>query len=130
MKNVKLEFYVLKSDNGQIQPYNLFSDELIYNETIAAVKGYLKNPNKFEYVLDNGNAIHGIEAFTKRLLAIMSIQEYKKEDHAIAVTSWGPGDTPIKKINCFDQLEPNIEMVASYVIRQYKNWIKTQKEGV
>lgn len=130
MKNVKLEFYVLKSDNGQVRPYNLFSDELIYNETIVAVKDYLKNPNKFECVLDNGNAIHGIEAFTERLLAIMSTEENKSEVYAIAATPWGPCNTLIKKIDCLDQIKPNIEMVASYVIRQYKNWIKTQKERV
>lgn len=128
MKNVKLEFYVLKSDNGKVQSYNLFSDELIYNETITAVKSYLKKLNKFEYVLDNGNVVHGFEAFTKKLLAIMSTEEHKKEAYAIATVPWGPYNTSIKKIDCLDQLKPNIEMVANYVIRQYKNWIKIQGE--
>lgn len=117
---MRFKYYVLNYDfnSRKIKPFNIFDNCLVNEHTEKLVKKYLRSPKKFS-VKRNGNTLTGFEAFCDELRSIIMWQEWSRCEYEIFVSGWSNGENP-KKIDCYQQALPNIEMISREVIYQYK----------
>ena len=76
-----------------------------------------------EYEISVSDAfVYEIRDIVKDLDKYDSLEDLKKE--LIKISTRNP---KLEKWDCFDQCEPNIEMIAHEVIRQYKQYLKNKE---
>ena len=141
--------------NKEIQPFNVFSNCLVNECTEKEVRRYLRNPNKYKRKYGDDKDLIGFPAFVKELTSIIRWQEKSRCEYEITVGSAfiteicdvirdidnyktreelvetlekeNKRNGRLKKIDCFMQCEPNMEMIAREVIYQAKQQLKEQK---
>ena len=132
-REVKLEYFVLNHDFNakKVFMYNIFNNINVYEFTIKAVKKYLRNPKKFEKRLfDKEITLYGYKAFVEELRSIIAWQEWGRVEYEISAGA--PFETDcdkLQKVDCYYQFLPNKELVADYVINQYKKYLKEKKKA-
>lgn len=142
MRELELEYYVV---NGQYDStsscgmFNIFNNICVYEEVIKEVKKYCKNTKRYSMVRYNyetgkEESLYGYEAFVENLRQIVAWQEWGRVEYEIGVCPWLESksfeidELNFKKMDCYEQFLPNKEMVADYVIEQYKSFVKKTKK--
>lgn len=131
----KFEFYVLNYDPNarKVFSFNIFNNIGVRKETFKEVKKYLKNPKKYESQPLWGDTdspkLYGFDAFCRELDSIIRWQEWGRREYEISVGDLFEEDlSKYEKWDCYQQAQPNIEIIARDVIYQYKESLKKAKE--
>lgn len=110
MKKLKFEWYVLNESfnhNRSIEPYNIFNNIRVNDETNALCIKYKRDKMTFE-------------DFTEELRKIIMWQEWGRCEYEIVVGSlFAYEEKDLKKIDCYQQALPNIKIIAKYVLEEY-----------
>lgn len=110
MKKLKFEWYVLNENfnhNHSIEPYNIFNNIRVNEETNALCVKYKRDKMTFEN-------------FTEELRKIIMWQEWSRCEYEIVVGSlFAHEEKDLKKIDCYEQALPNIKIIAKYVLEEY-----------
>ena len=135
VKEPKLEFYVLNYNWNakKVVNYNIFNNINVYETAVREAKKYLRNPGKYKhYVMgfgkDESYYLYGKEAFIEELRMTVSWQERSRREYEISVGDAFETDLEkFEKWDCYQQFEPNKELVADYVLNQVRKFLKEQK---
>lgn len=135
MREVNLEFYVLNYNwnENKVVNYNIFNNIHVYEFTIKAVKKYLRNQSKYSKTIygygdKETKILYGKEAFVEELRSIIQWQEWSRREYEISVGDAFESDiNKMEKWDCYQQFLPNKELVADYVINQYRKFKKKTK---
>lgn len=102
-----LEYYVLCEDfnKSKIRMKNIFEHRYIYERLPILIKQY-KN----------------YKSFKKELLFLFKCCYWSKREWEIFIEARGK----FNKVSIYDQIEPNIDLIAKYVIEMY-NKVKRKK---
>ena len=129
---MQFEFYVLNYNfnKRKVEMYNIFNNIHVQEYTEKAVKRYLQNPKRFKYVsYMPAEEICGFEGFVKEIDRIIKWEEWSRCEYEIGVGyAFSTSEDKLEKWDCYQQTHANIEMIAHEVIRQYKKYLKNQKE--
>lgn len=133
MVNIQFEYYVLNYNHNkkQVEPYNIFNNIYVQEETEKAVRKYLRNPKKFIYKsFDGKEIIYGFDALVREIDGIIAWQEKFRCEYEISVGDLFETDcNKLEKWDCYSQAHMNVEMIVREVIRQYKQQQKKEKDG-
>ena len=132
MVNIRFEYYVLNYNHNkkQIEPYNIFNNIYVQEETEKAVRKYLRNPKKFIYKsFDGKEEIYGFDALVKEIDHIIKWQEWSRREYEVSVGDAFETDCEkLEKWDCYRQAKPNIKMITREVLWQYKQYNKNIKQ--
>lgn len=111
MRKYNFEWYVLNEDmnHRKIVMFNIFNNISLYEETVKLCEEY-------DYTGDMS-----FEEFTKELRRLIQWQEWARREYEIMVAPlWSEKQEDWRKIDCYQQAEPNIERVAEHVLKVYE----------
>lgn len=129
------KYYVMneKLNSTSIEPFNIFDNYILDEAVQKEVKKYLRAPSKYKHIKQYSNpmfnkeeiAVYGFDGFCEELRSLIKWQEWSRVQYEIVVKSIfdKDGETE-KKIDCYEQCEKNIPMIAREVIYQYKQSTK------
>ena len=106
MEKVNLEFYVLNYDfnRKKVVNFNIFSNYYVYDETIKAVKEYLRKRMSYEDL-------------TERIRQVIMYEEWARCEYEIMVGDLFEDDpTKFEKWDCYAQALPNIKLITDMAI--------------
>ena len=110
MKKLKFEWYVLNENfnhNHSIEPYNIFNNIRVNEETNALCVKYKRDKMTFKN-------------FTEELRKIIMWEEWSRCEYEILVCGlFDDKRENEKKIDCYEQVLPNIKILAKYVLEEY-----------
>lgn len=128
------EYYVMNEDrygnHKEIKPFNIFQNWILDEAVQKEVKKYLRAPKKYKHIKQYANpylnreevVIYGFEGFCEELRRLIMWQEWSRCEYEILVASlFDNNNESVKKIDCYDQCEKNIPMIAREVIYQWKH---------
>jgi hypothetical protein len=124
---MQFKYYVLNYNwNGKrVEPFNIFSNWHLNDETEKEIKKYLRSPNKYEYVdsiFHDRKKYYGFDALVQQIGRLIRWQEWGRREYEISVGDAFEDDCgKLEKWDCYQQCEPNLEMIAREVLWQYKN---------
>lgn len=120
MSEPNFEFYVVNYDfnTGKCEMYNIFRNIHVYESSLKEVKKHLRNKTKYPYI-----------RFCEEIRKIIMWQEWGRIQYEISVGKpFAESINDLRKIDCYFQAQPNIEVICDMLIKRYKNWAKTCKE--
>lgn len=123
-----LKFYVLNHDfnTDKIYSFNVYDNCTVKKSVEKLTRKYLRKKDEYEfYDFIKKERYYGWEAYLKEL-RICFLEEWARVEYEISVGA--PFETDCKKLrkmNCYDQIVPNLELIARDAIYQIK---KEQKE--
>lgn len=86
---MEFEFYVLNYNHNKqkVEMFNIFNNIHVKESTEKAVKKYLRNPKKFEYIpfRSNEESVYGFDALVKEIDRIIRSEEWSRCEYEIAV---------------------------------------------
>lgn len=108
MKRVHFEWYVLNEglNRKEVGPYNIFNNIIVLEETNKLCANYKKKNMTFK-------------EFTEELRAIIMWQEWSRCEYEIVVGGVFSEIKDYQKIDCYEQVLPNIKIIARYVLEEY-----------
>lgn len=110
MKKLQFEWYVLNENfnhNHSIEPFNIFNNIRVNEETNKLCVKYKKDKMSFE-------------EFTGKLDNIIKWEEWSRCEYEIVVGSlFAHEEKDLKKIDCYEQALSNIKIIAKYVLEEY-----------
>ena len=118
MRKVDFEWYVMNDDfnKKEIAPYNIFNNRYIFEETNKLCVKYKRNKMNFE-------------DFTEELRRIIMYELWSRCQYEIIVSSlFDKNEETFKKIDCYEQVLPNIKILAKYVLEEYYPQLKINLE--
>lgn len=124
---MQLKYYVMNynSYEKKVKPYNIFNNIHVNKYSQEAAETYLKNPDKYTYASLSGEQTTGFAAFVIQLDGIIRWQEQSRCEYECCVGYAFETDCKnLQKIDCYDQVKPNIEMIAREVLWQYQQYMK------
>lgn len=138
---MKFEYYVLNYDfnRKKVINFNIFQNWVVNNRVEKEIRKYLRAPSKYKYIKQYKNeyldreeiAIYGFEALCAEINSIIKWQEWGRREYEISVGDAFEEDlSKYKKIDCYQQVKPNIEMVTRELIWQYKHRDKDSESEV
>ena len=132
-EEIKFEYYVLNDDFNKhhIEPFNIFRNWYVNEQTAKAVRKYLRAPSKFKYEKYwSHEVLYGFEAFVAELDSIIRCEEWSRCEYEIMVNGMFSKDENAQKIDCYEQCKPNMAMIAREVIYQYKQFLKNKEKNI
>ena len=96
--NYGLEYFVLLHRRNELFYYNIFNNIYVDEE--------LKN-------IEIDRPSHG--EFVRRLASIFMYSFWSKCEYEMIITPWVGGDNVEEKIDVWDQIYPNLELIAAMV---------------
>ena len=117
MKRPEFKFYVKNFDynTNKLTDFNIFDNRWVNDGAYKAVKEYLKKQEQYTYE-DGEKTYKGFDAFVKKLRRIIMSELWSRAEYEIIVT--GMFTDKETKISCYDQVLPNMEMLARELIYQ------------
>ena len=117
MKRPEFKFYVKNLDHNtnELVDFNIFNNCRIDNGAHEAVKEYLKKEKQYTYE-DREKTYKGFDAFVRKLKRIIMSELWSRTEYEIIVT--GMFTDKETKISCYDQVLPNMEILARELIYQ------------
>ncbi len=118
---VNFEWYVMNESslrNGEIVPFNVFNNISVYNAVIARC-------DKMWLEMDMNSDANYWAQFVEDLRRIFQWQEWSRCEYEILVSPVFKDAKP-KKIDCYQQLEPNMEIIAKYVWATYLDQVPSE----
>lgn len=131
MNEFRFEYFVLNCDRNTKKPYmfNVFSNSIVQKYTEEAVKKYLENPSEYKYEsLFNDEITYGFDGLVKEIRSIIHWQEWGRRQYEILVSDLSENKDRFKKVDCFQQCEPNMEMIVRACIYQYLKYKEKENE--
>ena len=130
---MQFEFYVLNYDYNkqEVEMFNIFSNIHVQEWTEKTIRKYLRNPKRFRYEPygDDTEVVHGFEGLVKEIDGIIRWQEWSRSEYECSAGHAFENDCKkLKKIDCYYQTRPNMEIIVHTVLRQYKEQIKKERE--
>lgn len=132
----KLEYYVMTYDfnTREMQWKNLFNHGYVYEASVKLARKFLRKKKNFTYEDHWDDKVYkGWDAYIKRLRIIM-LSVWSKVECEISVGPPFPRDDDrFEKIDWYDQIIRNIDIVGREVIRhvkELKHERKTASSGV
>lgn len=128
---MRFEFYVLNYDTNRkkVFMFNIFNNIRVQECTEKAIKKYLRSPKKFTYTPYNKNkeTLYGFDALVKEIDSIIKWQEWSRVQYEISVGDAFEDDcNKLEKWDCYQQAQPNMEIITREVIFQYKQQLKVK----
>lgn len=112
MREYNFEWYVLNENfnTRKIEPFNIFQNISLYEAAVELCEEY----NSKDMAFDD---------FVERLRRLVQWQEWSRREYEIMVAPlWSSEDEMTwKKIDCYQQVEPNIKLVARHVLSVYSS---------
>ena len=135
MKDIKLEFYVLRYNinKKEVENFNIFNNGSLYNRIIDQIKKYLKSPEEYyceQYDFDSGKYVKfsGFDGFCKELDSSIQWQEWGRVEYEISVGDPFPKSIDeLEKWDCYMQAKPNVPMIAREILYQYQEQTKKKR---
>lgn len=128
---MQFKFYVLNYDFNRkcVINYNIFNNIRVNEWTKKAIKKYLRSPSKYKYErYGNQNVIYGFEALCEEIRSIVANQQCGRREYEIGVSDAFETDIEeLEKWDVYEQVKPNIPIVARECIYQYKQQRKENK---
>ena len=109
MKKLQFEWYVLNeyfNRNHSIEPYNIFNNIRVNEETNNLCVKYKRDKMSFEN-------------FTEELRKVIMWQEWSRCEYEIMVGGLFSDMNDYQKIDCYQQALPNMKIIAKYVLEEY-----------
>lgn len=125
---MQFEYYVLNEDYHGIKPFNVFQNGTVQEESEKEVKKYLRNPSNYCCIPYDicEPTLYGFPALCETIRRTIMHEEWARCEYEILVGSlFYKDEKELKKIDCYTQCLPNIEMITREIIYQYK---KQKKE--
>lgn len=132
---VNFKFYVINYNfNSQkVEMWNIFNNFMVREEVEKIIKKYLRNPKKYtcsSYMFENKNKITGFKALCEDIRRTIMWQEWSRCEYEILVGGLFESNIDkMKKIDCYDQALPNIEIIARECLYQYKCYLKEKSNA-
>lgn len=125
---MQFEYYVLNYNfnKKKVEPFNIFCNIYVQEQTENAVRKYLINPKKYTYKsFDRNEVLYGFDALVKEIDNIIKWQEYSRREYEVSVgDAFETDHEKFEKWDCYQQCVPNIEMITREAIRKYKEYKK------
>lgn len=116
MKEPNFEFYVVNYDFNRREcvMYNIFDNIHVYDYCLRHVKRHLRHKKQYNR-----------EDLKKDVLQTISWQEWARAEYECSVGDPFPRTVDeLKKIDCYWQAEPNIDIIVDMLISRYKEYKK------
>ena len=120
MKEPKFEFYVINYNHNkkECEMFNIFNNINVYEQCLKLVKKHLRNKKKFPF-----------SDFKEEVRKTIMWQEWGRCEYEISVGYPFEEDANnLKKVDCYWQAEPNIEIICEMLISRYKKFKNSQGE--
>lgn len=114
MKKLKFEWYVMNENHNtkEIKPYNIFNNYIVNDRANELCREYKSKKLTFE-------------EFTEQLRRTIMYQEWSRCEYEIVVSSlFDEEHKTDTKIDCYEQVLPNIKILAKYVLEEYYPTLK------
>ena len=115
---MKFTFYALRYDinKKEVVPFNIFDNIYVQEYSEKEIKKYKRSPKKYSY-----NDLTGFEALCEKIKSIIKWQEWSRVQYELSVGDPFCNDVnDLKKIDCYCQALPNIEIIARELLYQYR----------
>lgn len=117
------EFYVVNQkmnrpvDGDYVERFNIFDNCRVSEWVFKACKKHLRNKKKFTY-----------DELKEEIRSIIMWQEWSRYEYECSVAPAFPKDEKeFKKIDCYWQAEPNIEVITDMCLKRTKEYLKEKK---
>lgn len=117
------EFYVIRQkmnrpvEGAYIERFNIFRNWLVSENVFKACKKHLRNKKKFTY-----------EELKEEIRKTIMWQEWSRTEYECSVGPAFCDDLKyLKKIDCYWQAEPNIEIITDMCLKRTKEYLKVKK---
>ena len=121
---MQFEYYVLNYNfnKKKVEPFNIFSNTYVQEQTEKVVQEYLENPKQFIYIsYFQDEVLYGFEALVKELDRIIKSEEYCRREYEVSIgDAFTTNCEELEKWDTYQQAHMNIEVVTREVVRQYK----------
>lgn len=117
------EFYVVNQkmnmpvDGDYVERFNIFDNCRVSEWVFKACKKHLRNKKKFTY-----------DELKEEIREVIMWQEWSRYEYECSVAPAFPKDEKeFKKIDCYWQAEPNIEVITDMCLKRTKEYLKVKK---
>lgn len=120
METPRYEFYVIRYDlnKKECEMWNIFNNWLVSESVFKDCKKYLRNKNKFSF-----------KELKEEIRKTIMWQEWSRVEYEISVGDPFPRDTDqFKKVDCYWQALPNIELITEMCIKKTKEYLKNKRK--
>lgn len=120
METPKYEFYVIRYDlnKKECEMWNIFNNWLVSESVFKDCKKYLRNKNKFSF-----------EELKEEIRRTIMWQEWSRVEYEISVGDPFPRESDkFKKVDCYWQALPNIELITEMCIKKTKEYLKNKRD--
>lgn len=131
------EYYVLNynHDVRRVEMFNIFDNISLSEAVEKEVRKYIRSPKNyscynFGATREDDKKVYGFHGLCHEIKSLIRWQEWCRREYEISVGDAFEDDiNKLEKWDCYQQCEPNIEIIAYTVIRQYKEQIKNKNNG-
>ena len=126
MEGPKLEFYVWNYDfnSNKYIRYNVFNNIQVYEWTVQSIKRYIRSPKNYKsYDWHIKDYIYGYKALCNDINMHIKNQEWCRCEYELCLANFWTDHQ--MRIDCYSQVEGNIECIVDYCIKAYKTWKKS-----
>lgn len=129
---VNFEYYVLNYNHNHVEMFNIFDNISLNKAVEKEVRKYIRSPKNyscynFGATSEDDKKIYGFHGLCHEIESLIRWQEWGRREYEISVGDAFEDDIDkLEKWDCYQQCEPNIEIIAYTVIRQYKEQIKNK----
>ena len=115
-KEPNFQFYVVNynSNSKECEMFNIFNNIHVYDECLRLVKKHLRNKKEFPF-----------EEFKEEVRRTIAWQEWGRFEYECSVGApFEDNLDNLKKVDCYWQALPNIDLICEMLISRYKASIK------
>ena len=131
--DVNFEYYVLNYNYNakRVEMFNIFDNISLSKAVEKEVRKYIRSPKNYSCYNFGANSvddkIYGFHGLCHEIKSLIRWQEWSRREYEISVGDVFENDIDkFERWDCYQQCEPNIEIIAYTVIRQYKEQIKNK----
>lgn len=117
---INFEWYVMNETpnrNGKIEPFNVFNNISVYNAIVNLCDRMWLDLSLDDYYFED-KMTDCWNQFVEDVRRIFQWQEWARCEYEIMVSPLYR-DTPAQKIDCYQQLAPNMGIIAKYIWATY-----------
>lgn len=130
------EYYAMVWDSNKNSPksWNIYHNIPFRDAAIKAVKKYDRAPGKYKtHICVNQNArinLYGLDAFVHEIKSMLMWQFWARCEYELLISDFPPhidketNEERKYKIDVYNQVVPNVEVIANDLLRQYRKWRK------
>lgn len=119
------EFYVVNEkmnrpvEGDYVERFDIFDNCLVSKDVFKLCKKHLRNKKKFPF-----------NELQEEIRRTIMWQEWSRREYECAVgPAFSENPKEFKKIDCYWQAEPNMEVITDMCIKRTKEYLKVKKNG-